>query len=60
VRELYEQRWQYSHFSAIWEMTSNHDRVVFCPDCPAVTPAAEHRCRGCGTAFVDVYRTPDQ
>lgn len=54
VRDLYGQRWQYSHFSAIWEMTSNHDRIVFCPECPSITPAAEHRCRGCGAELVDV------
>jgi heme-degrading monooxygenase HmoA len=57
VRELYAQRWQYSHFSALWEMTSNHGRVVFCPCCDAVTPAHEGTCRGCGDALVDVYAT---
>lgn len=56
VRDLYAQRWQYSHFSAIWEMTSNHDRLVFCTDCPSVTPAREGACGGCGTPFVDVHR----
>lgn len=55
VRELYAERWQYSHFSALWEMTSNHDRVIFCPDCDAVTPASVGTCRGCGGALVDVY-----
>jgi len=55
VRDLYKQRWQYSHFSAIWEMTSNHGRVIFCVDCDSVTPAAEHRCGGCGAELVDVY-----
>ena len=55
VRELYAQRWQYSHFSALWEMTSNHGRIIFCPSCEAVTPAREGTCRGCGDALVDVY-----
>ena len=55
VRDLYEQRWQYSHFSAIWEMTSNHGRVIFCTDCDAVTPATEHQCGGCGAELVDIY-----
>lgn len=55
VRDLYEQRWQYSHFSAIWEMTSNHGRVIFCTGCDAVTPATEHRCSGCGAELVDIY-----
>ncbi len=55
VRDLYGQRWQYSHFSAIWEMTSNHGRVIFCTACDAVTPAAEHQCSGCGAELVDIY-----
>jgi hypothetical protein len=58
VRDLYQQRWQYSHFSAIWEMTSNHGRVVFCTRCPAITPAADRVCSGCGAAFLDVHATP--
>jgi hypothetical protein len=41
--DLYEQRWEYSYFAAIWEMTSNHDRVMFCPDCAAVTPVLQRR-----------------
>jgi hypothetical protein len=56
VRDLYRHRWQYSHFSALWEMTSNHGRVVFCTECDAVTPAASGVCGGCGTALVDVHR----
>lgn len=56
VRDLYQQRWQYSHFAAIWEMTSNHDRVIFCPRCQAVTPVADRRCSGCGAGLLDVYR----
>jgi heme-degrading monooxygenase HmoA len=56
VRDLYRKRWQHSHFSAIWEMTSNHDRMIFCDACDAVTPAAEGECRGCGSALLDVYR----
>lgn len=58
ARHLYEQRWQYSHFSAIWEMSSNHGRVVFCTRCPAVTPASDRVCRGCRTELIDVYATP--
>ena len=48
VRHLYQQRWQHSHFAAIWEMSASHDRMIFCPDCPAVTPAARQQCSGCG------------
>ena len=56
VRALYEHRWQHSHFSAIWEMTSNHGRMIFCAECDGVTPAAEGVCNGCGAALLDVYR----
>jgi heme-degrading monooxygenase HmoA len=59
VRELSVHRWQYSHFSAIWEMSSNHGRVVFCDQCDAVTAASEVVCRGCGTPLLDPYRLPD-
>jgi heme-degrading monooxygenase HmoA len=55
VRDLYRQRWQYSHFSAIWEMTANHGRLVFCTQCPAITPAADGVCNGCGADLLDVY-----
>ena len=57
VRDLYHQRWQYSHFSAIWEMTPNHGRMIFCTVCDAIAPAAEHTCIACGTALIDVYAT---
>jgi heme-degrading monooxygenase HmoA len=56
VRSLYEHRWQHSHFSAIWEMTSNHGRLIFCEHCDGVTPAGEQLCRGCGSPLLDVYR----
>jgi hypothetical protein len=42
--------------AAIWEMTSSHDRVIFCPDYQAVTSSAEQRCGGCGTELFNVYR----
>jgi len=57
VRDLYQQRWQYSHFAAIWEMTASHDRVIFCPGCQAATPASQQRCSGCGAELFDAYRT---
>lgn len=53
VQDLYHERWQYSHFAAIWEMTTSHDRLFFCEGCRAVTPAAEQRCSGCGTELAD-------
>ena len=56
VRALYAHRWQHSHFSAIWEMTSNHGRMIFCDECDGVTPAGEQACRGCSAPLLDVYR----
>ena len=56
VRDLYARRWQHSHFSAIWEMTSNHGRLVFCDRCDGITAAAEAACSGCGTPLLDAYR----
>jgi hypothetical protein len=48
VRDLYKQRWQHSHFSAIWEITRNHGRVIFCDKCEGITAASELVCSGCG------------
>jgi heme-degrading monooxygenase HmoA len=57
VRDLYQQRWQHSHFAALWEMSGRHNRVIFCANCPAVTPAAEQQCSGCGAELPGAYRT---
>jgi len=57
VRDLYKQRWQYSHFSAVWEMTSNHGRVIFCDQCDGITAASESACSGCGVELVDAHRS---
>jgi heme-degrading monooxygenase HmoA len=59
VRDLYRHRWQHSHFSALWEMTSNHGRIIFCRECEATTPAADGVCRGCGAELIEVYRRDD-
>jgi len=56
VRDLYQQRWQYSHFSAVWEMATNHGRVIFCDQCDGITAASEKVCSGCGVELVDVYK----
>lgn len=56
VHDLYQHRWQYSHFSAIWEMTSNHGRLIFCDHCDGITAASERACTGCGAPLLDVYR----
>jgi heme-degrading monooxygenase HmoA len=58
VHELYKHRWQYSHFSAVWEMASNHGRVIFCDRCEGITSASEDVCQGCGTPLLDIYRQP--
>ena len=56
VRDLYRHRWQYSHFSALWEMTSNHGRLIFCDQCDAITAASAGLCSGCATPLLDVHR----
>jgi heme-degrading monooxygenase HmoA len=56
VRDLYRHRWQYSHFSALWEMTSNHGRLIFCDRCGAITAATAGVCSGCDTPREDVHR----
>ena len=55
VRDLYRHRWQYSHFSALWEMTSNHGRMIFCDQCDGITAASVGVCSGCGTALSDPF-----
>ncbi len=63
VRDLYQHRWQYSHFSALWEMSANHGRQIFCDRCDrcdAITPAVERACSGCGGALLDVYGLADE
>lgn len=59
VRDLYKHRWQYSHFSAIWEVTSNHGRMIFCDRCDAITNVTEGVCKGCGAPLLDVHRRED-
>jgi heme-degrading monooxygenase HmoA len=55
MRDLYRQRWQYTHFAALWEMTTPHHRVIFCQHCDGVTPATESVCIGCGTELFDPF-----
>ncbi|MEW6155670.1 MAG: antibiotic biosynthesis monooxygenase [Actinomycetota bacterium] len=55
MRLLSENRWQYSHFAGLWECGTPRQRVIFCPDCDAVTPATSGTCGGCGTALFDPY-----
>lgn len=55
MRELFAKRWQYSHFAALWEMSTPRQRVIFCQECDGVTPAAAGSCAGCGVALEDPY-----
>jgi heme-degrading monooxygenase HmoA len=55
MADLFRNRWQYSHFAALWEMTSNHERVIFCDQCDGVTPATAGSCNSCGAAFIDAF-----
>ncbi len=56
MRELFRNRWQYSHFAGLWERRTPRARVIFCQHCDGVTPATDGRCAGCGTALFDPYR----
>ena len=56
MRDLYRDRWQYSHFAALWEMTRPRQRVIFCQCCHGVVPATECSCPGCGVRLFDPYR----
>ena len=60
MRDLYRERWQYSHFAALWEMASPHQRVIFCEQCDGVTPATEGVCVGCGSELVDPFSVTDE
>lgn len=55
VRELYAQRWQNSHFSALFDLATSHGRVIFCDRCDGVTPAEERSCNGCGAPLNDIF-----
>jgi heme-degrading monooxygenase HmoA len=55
MRDLYRNRWQYSHFAGVWEMTTPRQRLIFCQQCDGVTAATEAACSGCGTELFDPY-----
>lgn len=57
VRGLYKGGWQHTHFSAIYEITSNHGRIAFC-ECGTPTPITDRTCSACGTPLLDIFRTP--
>jgi heme-degrading monooxygenase HmoA len=56
MRDLYEHRWQHSHFAGLWECAAPRERVVFCQTCDGVTPAAAGTCGGCGGELYDPYQ----
>ncbi len=58
MRDLYRERWQYTHFAGLWEMTTPRQRVIFCQHCDGVTPATEDVCSGCGTELFDPFAIP--
>jgi heme-degrading monooxygenase HmoA len=58
MRELFRHRWQYSHFAALWEMTTPRERVIFCQQCDGVTPTTERLCVGCGNELFDPFTAP--
>jgi heme-degrading monooxygenase HmoA len=55
VRGLYEGRWEYTHFSAIWELVSSHGRVVFCGACGGVARVLDNACSSCGEPVAGGY-----
>lgn len=57
-RRLFQERWEYTHFAALWEMKANHDRIVFCDSCEGITPVGQRFCSGCGKALTDIYSAP--
>jgi len=58
MRELFRDRWAYSHFAALWEMNTPRQRVIFCQQCDGVTPATERVCAGCGIELFDPFAVP--
>lgn len=54
VKGLYQQGWQYTHFSALWRLEHNHDRIAFC-HCGTATPVTAGACRTCGEPLFDQF-----
>ena len=55
MQDLFRDRWQYSHFAALWELSAPRQRVIFCQECDGITPAGEGTCRGCGVELFDPF-----
>jgi len=58
MRKLYRNRWQYSHFAGLWEMTTPRQRVIFCQQCDGVTSVTERACSNCGVQLFDPFVSP--
>jgi heme-degrading monooxygenase HmoA len=58
MKELFRNRWQYTHFAGLWEMAAPRQRVVFCRRCDGVTPATDPVCAGCGIELFDPFVSP--
>ncbi|CAN5533384.1 hypothetical protein BH20ACT2_BH20ACT2_10370 [soil metagenome] len=56
VQGLYRHGWQHTHFSVLWELTSNHGRIAFC-SCGTTTPVTDGSCGSCGQPLLDIFRT---
>lgn len=55
VQRLFRERWEYTHFAALWEMKANHGRIVFCEACDGITPVGQGACSGCGAGLTNIY-----
>jgi heme-degrading monooxygenase HmoA len=55
MHALYRERWQYSHFAGLWEVSTPRQRVIFCQECEGITPMTERNCNGCGIELFDPY-----
>jgi heme-degrading monooxygenase HmoA len=51
VHALFANGWQHTHFSAMWQLATDHGRVVFCPACRQASAATTAVCPGCGAAL---------
>lgn len=55
MRELFQGRWEYTHFAGLWEVVEQRHRVIFCQQCDGVTPTSQKVCVGCGTVLFDPF-----
>lgn len=58
MRDLYRNRWQYSHFAGLWAVAEPRQRVIFCQHCDGVTSVTDRTCTGCGVELYDPFAVP--